>query len=83
MAVNHGDDSTAVGTFARTHHLSLPLAVGRQGDKENPIFQAYRVTVYPTTYLIDEHGTIVWRGAGFSAGLNQELSEALGKLGIK
>ncbi len=82
-AVNLGDPKDAVERFAKEHNISFALGVGREGDKDNPIFQAYHVAVFPTTFLIDKRGTIVWRGVGFGPELKQELTHALAKLGIK
>jgi len=83
IAVNFGDPKDAIERFAREHNVSFPLGVGREGEKDNPIFQAYHVAIFPTTFLIDQRGTIVWRGVGFGPELKHELTEALGKLGIK
>jgi thiol-disulfide isomerase/thioredoxin len=83
VAVNFGDSKDQVGQFARDYKASFPLALGRQADRDDPIFRAYRVSVYPTSFLIDASGAIVWRGVGFGPELKRDLSEALAKLGLK
>jgi peroxiredoxin len=83
IAVNSGDSKDAVERFGQEHKASFTLAVGRQGEKDNPIFQAYHVTTFPTTFLINDRGTIVWRGVGFGSEAKHELAEALAKIGIK
>jgi peroxiredoxin len=83
VAVNSGDPKDAIERFAKENSISYTLGIGREGEKDNPIFQAYHVAVFPTTFLIDGRGTIVWRGVGFGPELKQELTDALAKLGIK
>ena len=73
----------AIERFGREHHTSFALGMGRQGEKSNPIIQAYHVATFPTTFLINDRGTVVWRGVGFGPELKHELTDALAKLGIK
>ena len=56
--------------------------MGRQDGNDNPIFQRYHVGGYPTSYLIDGNGTIIWRGVGYGPDLRRELPAALAKLGV-
>jgi hypothetical protein len=51
-----------------------------QGDLEGGIFKQYRVDTYPTNFLIDAEGKIVYRSIGFD---EAELKAALKKLGVE
>ncbi len=83
LAVDHGDSRAAIGEFVSGKY-HFPIGVGRgDDDSANPIFEAYRVSVFPTSYLIDSEGRVVWRGVGFGPDLKDELSEALAKLGVQ
>jgi peroxiredoxin len=82
LAVNRGDSNDDISRFGRDRHLSFALASGRRGEQDNPIFRAYQVASYPTSFLIDESGKIVWRGVGYGPELKRELDLALEKLGF-
>jgi peroxiredoxin len=83
LAVNSGDSREVIAQFAREHNTSFTLAVGRESEKNNPVFEAYHISAFPTTFLINDRGRVVWRGVGYGADLKRELTEALAKLGIK
>jgi peroxiredoxin len=83
VAVNFGDRPEAIAEFVRAAKVTFPIGVGRGGDDANPIFKAYHVAEYPTSYLIDGNGTVVWRGVGYGPELRRELPEALAKLGLE
>ena len=83
VAVNFGDTEDDIVKFARELHVSLPVAVGKRDGNENTIFQSYRVHSFPTSFLIDASGKIVWRGVGHSTELKRELSAALLGLGFE
>jgi peroxiredoxin len=83
LAVNQGDEKDAVVKFVEGKYR-FPVALGGSGDDaDNTVFQAYHVSSFPTSYLIDREGKIVWRGVGFGPELKKDLSAALAALGIK
>jgi hypothetical protein len=82
VAINFGDSREDVVRFAREQKASFALAVGRRDGNDNPIFRAYHVSTFPTGYLIDSSGKIVWRGVGYGPEIKAELEAALGKLGF-
>ena len=55
---------------------------GKPGGKAYRIFQQYGVSGYPTNYLLDSTGQVVWRGSGFEGDLTT-LRAALKKLGLE
>lgn len=40
----------------------------------------YGVMAYPTNYVLDENGKVIWRGVGFDEGA---IRTALAKVGVK
>jgi thiol-disulfide isomerase/thioredoxin len=79
VAVNHGDSAEVINKYATENKFSFKIVMGGQGDSYT-IGKTYGVKVYPTNYLVDADGKIVWRGVGFS---ETKLREALEKLGVK
>ena len=55
---------------------------GKPGGEAYHIFQQYGVSGYPTNYLLDANGQIVWRGSGFEGDLNA-LRAARKELGLE
>jgi hypothetical protein len=53
-----------------------------KGEKarENSVFEKYGVQAFPTNYLLDSNGVVVWRSVGFD---EKGLRAALDKLGLK
>lgn len=47
-----------------------------------PSNRQYHVSSFPTSYLIDSRGKIVWRGVGYGPELETELVAAPAKLGF-
>jgi thiol-disulfide isomerase/thioredoxin len=82
VAVNFGDSEDDIVEFAREQMVSFSLAVGRRDEKDNPIFGTYHVSNFPTSFLINATGKVVWRGVGYSPELKKELEGALRKLGF-
>jgi peroxiredoxin len=83
LAVNHGDSKDAVAKFIASKYR-FPVGLGRGNEAADKlIFQAYHVSSYPTSYLIDSEGKVVWRGVGFGPKSKKELSAALAELGVK
>lgn len=83
MAVNFGDSQEAIRKFVG-NKFTFPIAMGK-GDNNaaNPIFGVYHVSSYPTSYLIDSDGKIVWRGVGFGPDWKREVPAALARLGLQ
>ena len=83
VAVNFGDTEDDIAKFARELHVSIPLAVGKGAGNKHSIFQSYRVQSFPTSFLIDASGKILWRGVGHGTELKRELSAVLLGLGFE
>ena len=61
-----------------------PNALGNP-DPSTPgnVFFNYRVRAYPTTYLIDAAGKVVWQSVGYEGEGLPGLKKELEKLGLK
>jgi peroxiredoxin len=77
ISVNYGDSATVVQKFIREKGWSFPIVLG--GSKDNYIGNTYRVQAYPSNFLLDHDGKIIWRSEGFE---EQELLQALARLGL-
>jgi thioredoxin-related protein len=59
----------------------MASALGTEASgKDSPIFQQYAVQAYPTNYVLDSTGKIVFRSVGFD---EPGIRAALKKLGVK
>jgi hypothetical protein len=56
---------------------------GRPAGTGDNIFQRYGVRAYPTNYLLDHEGRVVWRGVGFDENELKALRAALARLGVQ
>jgi thiol-disulfide isomerase/thioredoxin len=82
VAVNFNDTPERIAKFVSSARATFPIALGRHGERENPIFHDYHVESYPTSYLIGADGKVVWRGVGYGRELRRELPERLKQLGL-
>jgi hypothetical protein len=63
--------------FVSENGYTIPIALGGEGYA---VGKAYGIQAYPTNYLVDGDGKIVWRTLGFS---EEALREALKELGVQ
>jgi peroxiredoxin/outer membrane lipoprotein-sorting protein len=80
VAIDKGDSAAAVREYARKAGLTFPILLGGD-DKKPSVFEEFRITAYPGTYLLDEEWRVVYRAAGMDDidGLRRELT----KMGLK
>jgi peroxiredoxin len=81
VAIDAGDERRDVLAYAGQHGLTFPIAMGGPLKKSpKTIFNRYGVQAFPTTYVLDPTGRIIWRSLGWDpAGLNR----ALKRLGVQ
>jgi hypothetical protein len=77
--VNRGDTKEQIQQYVRQGKFAFKIVMGGSGE-EYTLGKAYGVQAYPTNYLVDSGGKIVWRGVGFN---EPELREALAKAGVE
>ena len=79
MAVNAFDSEMQVKKYIMEGKFTFQIVLGGEGEKYT-LGKAYGVQAYPTNYLVDPEGKIVWRSVGFD---ENGLKDALAKMGVK
>lgn len=81
VAVNGIDDIPTVRDYVTKNHFMFKIGLtGSKVGAAYNIADRYGVLNYPTNYLLDPNGKVLWRGVGFD---EKELRAALSKAGIK
>jgi len=81
IAVNYqaGDTMEKITSYISDNKFNFRIVLG--GARDNyTLGKAYGVQAYPTNYLLDGEGKIVWRSVGFD---EAGLRAALAKMGVK
>lgn len=78
IAINDGDEATEVNKYLRMEGFTFLVALSDTGAKSVPV--RYKVEAYPTNYLLDSKGKIVYRSVGYN---EKGMKAALAKLGVK
>ena len=81
LAVNEGDPGETVTRYFRQSGFTFPALAGGRGD--GGVFQQYAVDSYPTNFLLDSEGRIVWRAVGYDAKTLEQLKRELARLGVQ
>jgi thiol-disulfide isomerase/thioredoxin len=73
VGVDWSDGLSGARSFVASHKLTFPIL----RDAEGAVGNAYRLTVLPTTFVVDAHGRIrsVLRGPQSESTLDQALAE--------
>jgi thiol-disulfide isomerase/thioredoxin len=79
IAVNAFDSEDVIQKYVNENRFSFRIVMGGPGEKYT-LGKAYGVSAYPTNYVVDGNGVIVWRAVGFD---EEGLRMALAKLGLK
>ena len=74
IAINSGDSSDTIRSYVNENGWSFKIAMDQTG-----IADKYKVEGYPTNYVLDSQGKVVWRGTGFD---EDAIRAALSKLGV-
>jgi thioredoxin-related protein len=74
--VNHGDPEPTINRFLKQGGYQFPVA--REESKAD-LFTMFGVVAFPTNYLIDKDGKIVFRSIGFE---EASLMKALSHIGF-
>ncbi len=78
VAINNGDKTDVINKYVAEGGFTFPIVMGQRG--ENSVFSQYGVQAYPTNYLLDGEGNVVYRSVGFD---EAGLKKALDQLGVK
>jgi thiol-disulfide isomerase/thioredoxin len=79
VAVNANDTVETVNKYVEEKKFSFKIVMGGRGQ-DYMLGKAYGVQAYPTNYLVDADGKIIWRGVGFD---EDALRAALAKAGVQ
>lgn len=81
VAINYGDPAATIRQYIETSKWTFRIVMGG-GEKDPgfPVFSHYGVQAFPTNYVLDSTGKVVWHGVGFDEGA---IRSALAKLGVK
>lgn len=76
VAVNSDDQAKDIQQYIFEEKLNYPVALAV--NERDKILNAFKVDAFPTAYLLDENGKIIWRRVGFDPeGLDAALERAL------
>jgi thiol-disulfide isomerase/thioredoxin len=86
VSIDLGDTPQNVAKFIDQYKLTFPVALGgKTRDDKSDVFSRFSVTGYPTNYLLDASGKIVWYNTGYDDDSDafDRLKSELAKLGVK
>ncbi len=76
VAINSDDPADLVKQYIFEEKLNYPVALAV--NSRDKILRAYRVQAFPTVYLVDQNGKILFRKVGFDPdSLEAALEKAL------
>jgi peroxiredoxin len=78
VAVNSIDDGPEIKTYIARSAFTFPIAMGERNARG--VLDSYRIETYPSNYLLDSEGRIVYRSVGVD---ETGLLQALKKLGFQ
>jgi peroxiredoxin len=74
IAINNIDDAADIRSYAQNSRLTFPIVLG-QRDAPG-VVTSYKIETYPSTYLLNSEGKVVYRAVGVDeAGLLRSLKE--------
>ena len=81
IAINNGDPKERIEKYVKEGSFTFPIAMGGpRNTKDYAVFENYGVMAYPTNYVLDSKGNVVYRDLGFN---EKAIRAALEKLGVK
>lgn len=81
VAVNHGDPPDVINKYVDKNKFGFKIGMGgKAGGGDYGVFEQYGVQAYPTNYILDSEGKVVWRKTGFD---EAGIRETLKKLGVE
>ncbi|MCS7080673.1 MAG: redoxin domain-containing protein [Chloracidobacterium sp.] len=81
VAINFNDSPETILKYVKDNKFTFLIGMSQETEQgtKDPVLNEYRVIAYPTNYLLDADGKVVWRGVGFD---EKEVRAALKKLGV-
>ncbi|HLK59916.1 MAG TPA: TlpA disulfide reductase family protein [Chthonomonadaceae bacterium] len=82
IAINRGDTEPQVQRYIREGKFTFPVALGGPKDDAGSIYSLFGVKAFPTNYLLDADGKVIWRAMGYNEFTSPEFEAALKRAGI-
>ena len=79
VAVNLGDSDEVINKYVKEGGFAFPIVKGEK-KQAGSVFEKYGVQAFPTNYLLDKDGNVVFRSVGFD---EEGLRKALEGMGLK
>ena len=64
VAINMGDSDDVINKYVKESGFTFPVVKGDRGQTGS-VFEKYGVQAFPTNYLLDSEGKVVFRSVGF------------------
>lgn len=79
VALNGTDNADTIRKYIKDNNFTFMIGMKGKGDNYDASLQ-YRVEAYPTNYVLDGDGKVIFRTVGFD---EEGIRAALAKLGVK
>jgi peroxiredoxin len=84
VSIDLGDTKENVEQFVSQFKLTFPVLMGGDERQDHAdVFSRFGVKGYPTLFLLDAQGRVVWHHVGFGDELRTQLDAELNRLGVR
>ncbi|MCW3053132.1 MAG: resA [Chthonomonadales bacterium] len=83
IAINRGDTDQQVQKVILEGKFTFPVALGGSKYGDGSVYANFGVMAFPTNYLIDADGKVVWRAMGYNDFASPEFKAALKHVGLE
>jgi len=83
IAINRGDTDQQVQKVILEGKFTFPVALGGSKYGDGSVYANFGVMAFPTNYLIDADGKVVWRAMGYNDFASPEFKAALKRVGLE
>jgi thioredoxin-related protein len=82
VAVNGFDSDAVINKYIEEKKFTFQVGMAdkKEGGATYDVALKYGVSAYPTNYLVDSSGKVIWRGIGFN---EEAIRKALTEAGVK
>ena len=78
--MNASDSKSVIDKYVEENKFTFLIGMEAGVDDKPDVSQKYGVQAYPTNYVIDNSGKVVFRSVGYD---EDGIKKALAKLGVK
>lgn len=82
IAINRGDSEAVITQYFNENSYTFRTVMGGVGEQYT-VGKAFGVRAYPTNYLVDSEGKVLWRGVGYSEQALADLKAAVAAAGVQ